>query len=298
MSRNPNFMRNSHLIFFAFLFEVCFAVGCENNGSEQYAKETSQADSETTGQNPDVVVETEYGEIGILLYDDTPKHKASFLKLVNDGYFNGKTFFRVIQNILIQAGGPPLEEQKYEPSDNYIEPEISSKRFHKRGAVAAGRLPDERNPERLSTATHFYIVTGSVFEQEMLDSLEKDVNLVQKNRAALQLANQPGFEWISDPRTAQLKETEPQKYDSLNQAIRQAIEDSANFSYTPEQRAAYSTIGGAPSFDGQYTVFGEVVYGLEVAEKISRLEVEPGTNFPAFPPKIQVKVVSGELDAE
>jgi len=176
-------------------------------------------------KKPDVIVQTPYGDIKIILYDKTPKHKANFIKLAKEGYYDGLLFHRVIPNFMIQGGDPdskgaPAGKRLGEGGPDYTIPfEYVPEYFHKRGALAAARMPDEVNPARESSGSQFYIVQGKTFTDEELDKIEK-------------------------------------KY---------------KHQFTPEQRQVYKTIGGAPHLDGAYTVFGEVIEGMDVVDKIASL---------------------------
>lgn len=170
--------------------------------------------------NPNtVVIETEHGNITLVLYDNTPKHRDNFLKLANEGFFDSTLFHRVIPQFMIQGGDP--DSKKAAPGAPLgngdvgyrIDAEINDTNFHQYGAVAAAR---DNNPNKSSSGCQFYIVVGKKFTGEQLDGMSK-----QNGR-----------------------------------------------NYTPAQREVYSTIGGTPHLDGNYTVFGQVIEGMDVVEKI------------------------------
>ncbi|MGE4541159.1 MAG: peptidylprolyl isomerase [Bacteroidales bacterium] len=164
-----------------------------------------------------VLIKTPMGDITAKLYNDTPKHRDNFIKLVNEGWYEGSPFHRVINNFMIQGGGNANGQQ--DPGYT-IDAEILPQYFHKKGALAAARMGDNVNPQRKSSGSQFYIVQG-------------------------------------------------QKYDANNLAM----SSSRNgISYTDEQKNAYSTLGGTPHLDGAYTVFGEVVSGFEVIDKIAAVQ--------------------------
>ncbi len=179
---------------------------------------------------PDIVLETTEGNIVLQLYDNTPLHSQNFVKLVNDGYYNDLLFHRVIKNFMIQAGDPNSKNAKSNEhlgngGPNYmIPPELDPMYFHKKGALAAARLPDNVNPKKESSGSQFYIVVGQIFSKATLD------NLVKTGKH------------------------EP---------------------FAQEEIEAYTTIGGTPHLDLQYTVFGEVVSGLDVVDKISSVQTDP-----------------------
>lgn len=169
-----------------------------------------------------VEMETNYGKVRFLLYEETPMHKENFIKLVESEFYNGLLFHRVIKKFMIQGGDPKSREAKPgqilgEGSLDYtIPPEFNPELFHKRGALCAARWGDDVNPKKESSSCQFYIVQGRVFSNEELDRME---------------ANGVG-------------------------------------KFSPEQRKVYTTIGGAPHLDGNYTVFGEVIEGMDVVDKI------------------------------
>ena len=183
-------------------------------------------------------IETRLGNIVIGLYDDTPGHRDNFAKLVDEGFYNGTTFHRVIANFMIQGGDPnsknddPMDDGQGGPG--YTVPaEISTSRYHKRGAVAGARQADQVNPQRSSSGSQFYLVHGGrEFDDNTLTQIEY--------------------------------------------RLRQQIPD-ANFSFTPEMREAYATDGGAPHLDGMYTVFGEIVDGWDVLDAIGAEETARST---------------------
>jgi peptidyl-prolyl cis-trans isomerase B (cyclophilin B) len=175
----------------------------------------SQQDNQTK-----FVIHTDYGDIHGILYNDTPLHRDNFVKLVNQGWYNGSIFHRVIKDFMIQGG--QNADGRQDPG--YTVPaEFRANHFHKKGALAAARMPDQMNPEKASSGSQFYIVQGRVFDEAMLNN------------------------------TAQ-----------------------GGKSFTDEQRQVYSTVGGTPHLDGDYTVFGEVTEGLEVVDKIAAVKTAPG----------------------
>ncbi len=179
---------------------------------------TSWAGKKKTNPNT-VVIETEYGNITMVLFDNTPKHRDNFLKLANEGFFDSTLFHRVIPQFMIQGGDPDSKKAAAgtmlgNGDVGYrIDAEINDTNFHQYGAVAAAR---DNNPNKSSSGCQFYIVVGKKFTGEQLDGMSK-----QNGR-----------------------------------------------NYTPAQREVYKTIGGTPHLDGNYTVFGQVIEGMDVVEKI------------------------------
>lgn len=222
-----------------------------------------------------VEVETSVGNFTILLYGDTPRHRDNFLKLVNEGYYDGTLFHRVIKEFMVQAGDPDSKtaqpgQQLGAGDPGYtIEAEfVYPKHFHKRGALAAARTGDQMNPERRSSGSQFYVVTGKKYTEPELAQIEERLDdgrkqaifgsMVQQNMARIQQMQAAGDQ-------AGLQ--------ALQQQLIEATEAEAAKNptrLTPEQRQAYTTVGGSPFLDGQYTVFGEVLSGMDTIEKIEK----------------------------
>jgi cyclophilin family peptidyl-prolyl cis-trans isomerase len=174
---------------------------------------------------PNAVIETTEGTIEVKLYNDTPLHSQNFVKLVNEGYYNGQLFHRVIKNFMIQSGDPnSINASPGQPLGNggpgyTIPPEILPQYYHKKGALAAARQADNINPQKYSSGSQFYIVQGQLFTTTQLQQLENQ---------------------------------------------------GRHKHFTSEEIISYTIEGGTPHLDQQYTVFGEVVTGLEIVDKISK----------------------------
>lgn len=174
-----------------------------------------------------VLIDTDMGKIKVKLYNDTPLHRDNFIKNVKEKRYDGLLFHRVIKQFMVQGGDvtskdAPMDKHLGDGDLGYTVPAefIYPKYFHKRGVLCAARTPDEDNPEKASSATQFYFVTGKFFTAMELDKMEKEKGLT----------------------------------------------------LTPEQREAYMLEGGTPHLDGNYTVFGEVVKGQKVVDKIQFVE--------------------------
>jgi peptidylprolyl isomerase len=227
-------------------------------------------------QEPVVLINTKYGDIKIKLYKETPKHRDNFIKLAKEGYFDGCLFHRVIKDFMIQGGDPDSKTAKPgqllgDGGPTYTVPfEYVPKYFHKKGVLAAARESDDVNPERASSGSQFYIVVGKVFVDSTLAKTEKRINTIfQKNLMYNYIAQNKE---IKD-RLASLKTNDTIAYASEMKKM-EKVADSLYKLKTPykipeNERAIYKTIGGTPHLDGSYTIFGEVIEGIEVAEKIS-----------------------------
>ncbi len=191
-----------------------------------------------------VEIETEYGTMTIQLSNATPQHRDNFIKLAEEGFYDGTLFHRVIKGFMIQ-GGDPLSRNPQPGArigtggPGYTIPaEFVDSLYHVKGAIAAARQGDAVNPEKRSSGSQFYIVQGKTFSDEELAT----------------------------------------------------VESRKGFRYTREQREAYKTIGGTPFLDGDYTVFGKVIKGLEVIDKIASVETNPGDR-PKKDVKMKVRVI-------
>lgn len=226
------------------------------------------------------MVITEYGNIKIKLYDKTTEHKKNIEKLADDGFYDGLLFHRVIQNFMIQGGDP--DSKNAEPGqklgsgslDYTLPAEFVTEYYHKRGAIAAARKGGLINLEKRSSASQFYIVQGDIFSHGELDTMEIVKNQQIKNdlvRDHLMDADDEiqVFRENNDREGFALKVAEIRdRVDSLITA-RNLI-----FKFTDEQREIYTTVGGYPSLDGDYTVFGEVIEGMDVVDKIAVMETD------------------------
>ena len=192
--------------------------------------------AQDSAQRAEVLLETTEGNIRIQLYDDTPRHRDNFLRLVNEHFYDSLLFHRVIRNFMIQAGDP--DSRHAEPgvllgggdTGYTIEPELFASdgrllHHHRRGVLAMAREGDAVNPERRSSGCQFYIVWGKTFSTSELMSIGERLDAMTQHRVVM----------------------------------------------TPEMTTLYRKTGGAPHLDGQYTVFGEVTEGLDVVNRIQQV---------------------------
>lgn len=191
-----------------------------------------------------VLLKTTFGDITFALYDDTPQHRDNFRKLVNEKFYDGVLFHRIIQGFMIQGGDPDSKTAK--PGQRLgsgdvgytIPAEFVPAHFHKRGAVCAARMGDNVNPQKASSGCQFYIVDGTVYDNDKLNMIAQ--------------------------RTGK--------------------------TFTPEQVQVYTTVGGAPFLDGDYTVFGEVISGMEVVDKIASQQKDGADR-----PLEDIKIISATI---
>ena len=220
-----------------------------------------------------VKLETTMGNITVALYNETPKHRDNFIKLVKEGVYDSTLFHRVIKQFMIQAGDPDSKNA----SDTAmlgsgdvgytIPAEFNPKFFHKKGVLAAARQGDDVNPEKASSGCQFYIVTGRKFTEPQLLGMENKINEQHEEALFDSLARQHMKE-IYKMRKAGDNAGLLELQDTLEAQARELADKEEKFRFTPEQIKAYSTVGGAPPLDGSYTVFGEVTEGMEVVENI------------------------------
>ncbi len=231
-----------------------------------------------------IKISTNMGDMRAVLYNDTPKHRDHYLKLIRKGYFDGTLFSRVVKNFVIQGGSQdsrnaaPGVQVGYGNSSLQLFPEFRKSYFHKKGALCAPRQPDKVNPQKKSDASQFFIVQGTVFRAGQLDTMELQKNIPIKNKAYTKYFT-PYKEELD-----KLKEENPKAYNERVKVIKAQVDSALMASpnkliFSPAQREAYTTIGGAPNLDGDYTIFGEVFEGLDVIDKIANLKVN-GFNRP------------------
>lgn len=218
-----------------------------------------------------VNIETSEGPIKVLLYDGTPKHQENFVKLASEGFYDGVLFHRVIKDFMVQTGDP---DSKSATADSMlgsgdpgytIEAEIDYPRyFHKYGALAAARTGDQVNPEKRSSGSQFYIVTGNKYSPRQIEQMSQRM-ADGKKQAYFRELQKKHHEEIKSLYAA--KDTVA--LENLRQRMIKETEENVVAEPLPEAVSeAYTTIGGTPHLDGEYTVFGEVLEGMETVEKI------------------------------
>jgi peptidyl-prolyl cis-trans isomerase B (cyclophilin B) len=218
-----------------------------------------------------VKIHTQHGDMYAVLFDETPLHKKNFIDLAQAGRFDSTEFHRVIQNFMIQGGDVYGKEGI--PQDQWptVAAEIVPGFYHNNGMIAAARQGNNINPERRSSGSQFYIVQGKIYERE---ELVTDMKLLSETFFKyIQLASNVNL------KTEYTRLYEEEKFDSLNYMmliektnLEQFYSVSLEKPLTNEQIEAYTTVGGTPHLDGEYTVFGKVIRGLEVVEKIASVQ--------------------------
>lgn len=241
-----------------------------------------------------VTIKTKFGDMVAILYDETPKHKANFIKLAKEHYYDSLLFHRIIEGFMIQGGDP--ESKKASAGQRLgnggpgytIEAEFNPKLFHEKGALAAARLGDQANPTKASSGSQFYIVHGRTFsEMEMKIDQQKFSTALQQFFQKPE--NKPYYDSI-----AKLYQAGDQKaYEEYVFSLKPVVESQQGIStekqIAPEVVKAYSTVGGTPMLDGQYTVFGKVIKGLDVIDKIAA-QSKDGSDRPTEDIRMQISV--------
>ncbi|MBR4046893.1 MAG: peptidylprolyl isomerase [Bacteroides sp.] len=230
--------------------------------------------------NTKVKIETSAGDVLVKLYDETPLHRDNFIKLVEKGTYEGTLFHRVINNFMIQAGDPdskgaPKGKQLGTGDVGYTIPAefVYPQYFHKKGALAAARQGDQVNPNKESSGCQFYIVTGQVYNDSTILSMEQQMNHQRLNGIFQSLA-QKHMKEIYKMRKENDQEGLMNLQDSLIMQAQAEADKLPELRFTPEQIEAYTTVGGTPHLDGAYTVFGEVLEGIEVVDAIQKVETD------------------------
>lgn len=234
-----------------------------------------------------VTIKTSYGDMVAILYDETPKHKENFIKLTKEKYFDSLLFHRVMQGFMIQGGDP--DSKKAQPGQHLgvggpgytIPAEFNQGLFHIKGALSAARLPGNQNPTKASSGSQFYIVQGTIVNKADADNLKIDNEKL--NVGFQMIAGNPANKPMMDSLMIIYSSGDMQAYQKKILSLVPLIEKQTNIKVTkevsPEKIEAYTTIGGSPHLDGDYTVFGKVIKGLEVIDKIAAIPVD-GSNRP------------------
>lgn len=274
-------MKKVYLILALVAF-VGMACSMTSNQKKTYNKTTKTEKAVNyTDTLTQVELKTSLGDIIIALYNETPKHRDNFVKLVKDGYYDGVLFHRVIKDFMIQTGDGNSKtatpgQMLGDGDPGYTIPAefVYPKYFHKKGALAAARTGDQVNPERASSGSQFYIVTGKLYSSQELDMMKQRLGDQKKQGMWQQLVMQHRDE-IMRMQSAQDNSGLQRLQDQLVAQL-EAEYAKDPFRLTDEQIEAYTTVGGTPHLDGQYTVFGEVLKGMDVVDAIQN--VKTGAN--------------------
>lgn len=263
-------------LFLSFMMVVLTLISCSANNTESASESAAQPQT-TNSKMTKVKLETTMGDIVVELYDETPQHRDNFVKLVQEGYYDGVLFHRVIKDFMIQTGdgnsktaGPDATLGDGDPGYTIPAEFVYPKYFHKRGALTAARTGDQVNPERRSSGSQFYIVTGKIYSSDELKMMTQRLATVKKQDIFRRLVN----ENHAQIETLQRNQDNEGLNELQNRLIQQTEAEAAQspFSLTDEQIDAYTSVGGTPHLDGQYTVFGQVIEGMDVVDKIQNAQ--------------------------
>ena len=273
-------------IFFAFSV-IALLLSCAGETAAPEKKSTTGFEiKELNTECPDcdqyVLMSTSHGDVKIKLYRETPLHRKNFINLVMNGYYNGQIFYRVVPGSMIQAGdytsikNPNKRDIGVNDVEHTIPSEIDpAKRTHKRGALAAASY----NRGEYSSGSHFYIVSNKKVKESEIDAAEKTYTKELVNIKFREL-QKPHSKELTKLRA--LGETDNRKKEEFNAKVNELLAQARkelkgkDFHYSKAQRAAFLKDGGMPALDPHYTVFGEVVEGMDVVDAISWVSVYEG----------------------
>jgi len=246
-------------------------------------------------KEPIVRIQTQFGNITLKLYNETPLHRDNFIKLVNEGFYNDLIFHRVIKDFMVQGGDPDSRAatdttRLGSGGPGYTIPaEIKYPQlFHKKGALAAARVGNDSNPQRESSGSQFYIVVGKKYSDKEMNKMEdekiqREIQTLYNNLQSENKETIKGFYSSGD-------------LDGLA-AFRQGLYKAAGEQaeqkhprFTPEEREAYKKIGGAPHLNDEYTVFGEMIDGWDTLDKIQKVKTNDKDK-PVEPVRMSIQVI-------
>ena len=234
-----------------------------------------------------VNISTSYGDMLVLLYDETPLHKKNFLELAKEGKYDSTIFHRVIENFMIQGGNVAEKEGVQENEEDRIPAEIVEGFYHTKGALAAARQGDQVNPEKKSSSTQFYIVDGNPWSM-----MSTDINQLYGRMVQL-LQDTTNKELIEEYQPVYQTQDRKKIMDFIL-SKKSYCEEKFGIDLTIDPRTgnneAYKELGGSPHLDGEYTVFGKVVEGIDVIDKIAAVKTRPGDR-PVDPVPMTMKVI-------
>ena len=277
-------------LFLSIMMVVLTLMSCSASNATDKPSSTNKDNKMTR-----VELETTYGNIVVELYNETPQHRDNFIKLVKEGYYDGVLFHRVIKDFMIQTGdgnsktaGPNTTLGDGDPGYTIPAEFVYPKYFHKRGALAAARTGDQVNPERRSSGSQFYIVTGKIYSSDGLKEMVDNMVNMRKQNIFRRLV----MENNAKINELQLAQDNAGLHELQNQLIQQTEDEAAKdpVFMTDEQLDAYTSIGGTPHLDGQYTVFGEVIQGMDVVDKIQNT-----TTGHADRPTTDIKIIKARI---
>jgi cyclophilin family peptidyl-prolyl cis-trans isomerase len=267
---------NRYLIKTFFLFFIFSVISCNAPGGNE---------------NTTISIKTTLGDIKIRLYDETPVHRDNFIRLVNSGFYDGISFHRIIKNFMIQAGDPDTKSPRPANFPDSLKTftipaEFNNLYFHKKGALAAARQGNDVNPEMRSSGTQFYIVQGVRLSDEDLNMAEQRVNSNMKQSRFNTFIKDVSDSVKLSGKT--ITDAEIQEIASVK--MFQFLTAYTDFKIPEDHRNIYKTSGGTPRLDGTYTVFGEVIEGLDIVDKIAEVTTDSGDK-----PVTDIKIIKMKI---
>jgi len=268
------------------------AAHAQKNKPSKDAQKAASAETEHV-----VLISTDYGDMKVKLYNQTNLYRDNFLKLAGTGFFDSLLFHRVIKGFMIQGGDP--DSKHAAPGVGLgggdvgytIPAQFNDSLYHKKGALCAAR---RETPDKAGSGCQFYIVQGKVATDAELDQYEQNINQGIRPQFLFQ-------QLINRPENAALKEQftryqQSNQRDSLNTLITTVIQPMISkevkpFKYSEQQRTMYKTVGGTPMLDQNYAVFGEVIEGLDVVDKIAAVQTANGDR-PVTDVRMKIKVIN------
>lgn len=219
-----------------------------------------------------VIIHTEFGDMKVILYEETPLHKANFLALAREGRYDSTKWHRIIKGFMIQGGNVNEKEGTVEAKSDRIPAEIIDGYYHTKGSLAAARQGDDDNPEKMSSGVQFYIVHGKTFTETELTT-----DLARLNQGVTEILAMEKYDTLRD-QFLELRQVKD--YEGMNQLAvkyKGIVEDELGLEldkpFDAERLALYTSQGGAPHLDNEYSVFGRVVEGLDVIDQLAALQV-------------------------
>jgi peptidyl-prolyl cis-trans isomerase B (cyclophilin B) len=249
-----------------FVVLACFLTSCQ-------APETDEI----------VVISTPYGEMKAVLFEDTPLHKANFLALAKSGKYDSVLFHRIIENFMIQTGDLATGKEEKDADYRVAAEFLPEKYFHQKGALAAARMGDAQNPAKQSSGSQFYIVQGEVYDLDGLEIRRVRRDFLRLNGFFERMRKMDKYIELNEKYNYHVNlAQEDSTYDfaaaqqGLVFASRELIENEfgpqTDPGFSEEQVEIYTSIGGTPHLDGEYTIFGQVVEGMDVIDKIAAVK--------------------------
>jgi len=243
------------------------------------SNESLKAQNKST--NSIILIETNLGNIKLMLYKETPKHRKNFLQLIENKHFDGTLFYRVIDDFVLQGGSQdsrnasPGRQIGYGGSNRTIESEFRPQFFHKRGALAAARQPDKVNVFKESDVSQFYLAQGRVYTLEELTAMERAVNKPLRKQIVKRYLTPKKRQSLDSLKKLNKTKEFREIANKIKSNISFDFESSTEkLIFSEAQKLAFTTVGGVPHLDKNYTVFGEVISGFKVMDKIAKLKTD------------------------